>query len=298
MISYILTTIATLLTCVSCVSASAETDQNLMLILNMENEFKLPKTFRMSTDPLKEIAWPLPSTKGLPELQASASGQFSEKGLQKILSLLPTKEVLIIDLREESHGYVDGMAISWYGKYDWGNVGKTRTEIVQDEHHRLNEISQNGYFILSTEFSPLIIHAKKAYNEATLAEKNGVDYVRLPNTDHVRPTDATVDKFITLIANKPKNVWLHFHCAAGKGRATTFFVLYDMLQNAKDISFDDIISRQALIGGKDLLVPAEPGAWKYPYSLERIEFIKKFYRFAKERKEGESWTSWLARKPA
>ena len=296
MISYILTTIATLFTCVSFLSASAETDQNLMLILNMENEFKLPKTFRMSTDSLKEIAWPLPSTKGLPELQASASGQFSEKGLQKILSLLPTKKVLIIDLREESHGYVDGMAISWYGKYDWGNVGKTRTEISQDEHHHLNEISQNGYFILSTEFSPLIIHAKKAYNEATLAEQNSVDYIRLPSTDHVKPTDATVDRFIEIIANKPKNIWVHLHCAAGKGRATTFFVLYDMLQNAKEVNFDDIVSRQALIGGKDLLVPSEPNAWKYSYSLERIEFIKKFYRFAKEREEGESWTSWLTRK--
>lgn len=295
MISSIFAKIALLLTFITFFSAPMDTESGPLLILNMENQQTLPKTFRMSTNPLKEKTEVVPSTEGLVELNASASGQFSEKCLQKILSLIPSNKVLIIDLREESHGFVDGNAVSWYGKYDWANFGKTFDEIMLDESQRLDEIAKNGYLVIYNELYPLTIYASDVCDEATIAKRNGADYIRIPITDHVKPADAMVDRFVELVETKDPQTWIHFHCAAGKGRATTFFALYDMMHNAKTVSFHDITLRQALIGGKDLLTPPDPNVWKYHHSLDRIQFLKDFYRFAKEREKGQTWSSWQAK---
>lgn len=43
-----------------------------------------------------------------------------------------------VDLRQESHGYLDGIPVSWYGERDWANLGKSRHEALSDERHRLH----------------------------------------------------------------------------------------------------------------------------------------------------------------
>lgn len=35
-----------------------------------------------------------------------------------------------VDLRQESHGYLDGIPVSWYGERDWANLGKSRHEAL------------------------------------------------------------------------------------------------------------------------------------------------------------------------
>ena len=46
--------------------------------------------------------------------------------------------ICIVDLREESHGFFDGIAVSWYGEHDWGNVGLTQEEALADEAERIH----------------------------------------------------------------------------------------------------------------------------------------------------------------
>jgi hypothetical protein len=121
--------------------------------------------------------------------------------------------------------------------------------------------------------------------------------MRLPVPDHMRPSDKQVDRFVKLVraVGKDKGTWLHVHCEAGDGRTTTFLAMYDMMHNARAVSFEDIVHRQWLLGGIDLLATNARAPWKREYARKRAEFIKKFYRYCRENKDGfkTMWSAWL-----
>lgn len=266
------------------------------LILNIETECGLPKNFRTTQNPLQNTSDKQPSTDGLKSLNASASGQFSEKSLNEILKKIPSCSVLIVDLRQESHGFVDGLPVSWYGKYDWANVGKNLTQIYADERFKLQQLQDKHFALVFNHGYPLPLYVKNAIQEETLTASKGLGYKRIPVTDHCKPTNEAVDEFIALVRALPPETWLHFHCAAGRGRSTTFIVMYDMIKNAKHVSFDDITLRQNLIGGMDLMKPPHQGLWKYPHLVERQKFLKEFYRYCKEADfKVVNWTEWVSR---
>ncbi|PYL37357.1 MAG: hypothetical protein DMF34_10710 [Verrucomicrobia bacterium] len=105
-----------------------------------------------------------------------------------------------------------------------------------------------------------------------------------------------MDRFILAVRALPENAWAHFHCEAGRGRTTTFMVLYDMLRNATRVSLEDIVRRQKILGyDYDVLQPAEPGNWKAPYMADRAAFIRAFYDYARANPNGrpQLWTEWL-----
>lgn len=266
------------------------------LILNMENQSVLPKNFRTTLDPLAETTEKLPSIQGLRTLSASASGQFSEKSLNEILKHIPHSNILIVDLRQESHGFLDGMAVSWYGEHDWANVDKNLVEIAMDERSRLGHIQERGFASVFDHESPIPVYTKNVIQEETLVASKKLHYKRIPVTDHCKPSSEAVDDFLAMIKNLNSDTWIHFHCAAGRGRSTTFIVMYDMLKNAKDVSFDDIVLRHSLLGGKDLMKPPAQDLWKYPYLVERQKFLKEFYQYSKEADfRALTWTAWLSR---
>ena len=71
--------------------------------------------------------------------------------------------------------------------------------------------------------------------------------------------------------------------------------MYDMMRNARNVSLDDIVHRQWLLGGIDLLEVNTKVPWKKEYAEKRADFIRKFYRYSKENKDGfkTTWTAWL-----
>lgn len=280
--------------------------KEIPLILNMENLEDLPKNFRMTTPCYlaKHSNPSLPSVEGLLNLNASASGQFSANGLLQILKTIPYNRIMVIDLREESHGFINGMAVSWYGERNWHNKEKTFEEIQWDENERLQKLLRNKQVHLHDKytFNPSsTVHVKEVYTENDLICKMGIHHVRLPLTDHVKPGDEQVDRFIELIkayhlTHENPGYWLHFHCAAGRGRSTALIAMYDMIRNASKVSFKDILKRHALIGGKDLTVPFEVNDWRYPYHFERLEFMKNFYKYCLDNPNLEQkWSSWISK---
>src|SRR5262249_54463029 len=76
------------------------------------------------------------------ETGSSASGQFSAEELPVLLKSIPvpTRNVWIIDLRQESHGFVDGIPVSWYMVQNRGNAERSGEQIVLNERRLLEKL--------------------------------------------------------------------------------------------------------------------------------------------------------------
>ena len=265
----------------------------------MEDEFHAPYKKDMDDSYV-------PTREGLERLCASGSGEFSESGLQSLLEALAERtqmEICIVDLREESHGFFDGIAVSWYGEHDWGNVGLTQEEALADEAERIHGAAGQMTAVahLGGEKNPLDEHeifVEEAQTEKELVEGAGLRYKRIAATDHIWPSPAAVDEFVQFYKSLPEDVWLHFHCQAGEGRTTEFLAMYDILKNPA-VPLQDILYRQCLLGGSYVahVEPEGSTSWKVPYYAEKAKHIALFYRYVQEN-EGAgfavSWSNWLA----
>ena len=132
--------------------------------------------------------------------------------------------------------------------------------------------------------------------EAGLVAALGAGYVRITVSDHSRPTDAEVDRFILAVRQLDPKTWVHFHCRAGMGRTTTFLALYDMLRDARRVSLQDIVGRQALLlTDYNLLSKSADAGWKAGVFADRAAFVRAFYDYARQNPNGrpQLWTEWL-----
>jgi len=249
-----------------------------------------------------------PSVAGLAQLRASGSAEFTADSLKPMLAKLPGP-VTIFDLRQEDHGFINGNAVSWYATNNWANVGKSPKAISTDEKQRLQSCAVGSEVVL-TDDSAIKGGAANApvervtvqitQTEKKLVAAAGAAYVRIPVTDHCRPTDAAVDQFVLAVRSLPAGSWAHFHCRAGKGRTTTFMALYDMLRNARDVSLQDIVSRQsALIGNYNVLAADPDEGGKAGVAADRAAFVKAFYDYARANPNGspQLWSEWLKTQP-
>ncbi len=265
----------------------------------MEDEFHAPYKKDMDDSYV-------PTREGLERLCASGSGEFSESGLQSLLEALAERTqmaICIVDLREESHGFFDGIAVSWYGERDWGNVGLTQEEALADEAERIHAAAGQMTAVahLGGEKNPLDEHeifVEEAQTEKELVEAAGLRYKRITATDHIWPSPAAVDEFVQFYKSLPEDIWLHFHCQAGEGRTTEFLAMYDILKNPT-VPLQDILYRQCLLGGSYVahVEPEDSTYWKVPYYVEKAKHIALFYRYVQENESAGfavSWSDWLA----
>jgi hypothetical protein len=265
----------------------------------------LPRNFRATENPLKTTTGRIPTNTGLADLRASGSGEFTAGGLKRLLART-RGPVTVFDLRQETHIFVNGLPVSWFATHDWANVSRSHNEIEADEAARVKSFKSGSKITVYpgsaikkpgvTPSAPQNVIVEHASTERNVVEDNRAGYVRLTVTDHARPLDDEVDRFILAVRALPENSWAHFHCEAGRGRTTTFMVLYDMLRNATRVLLEDIARRQQLLGyDYDVLRPADPGSWKAPYTADRIAFVRAFYNYARANPNGrpQLWSEWL-----
>lgn len=216
-----------------------------------------------------------PASAGLTDVRASGSSQFSVAGLARVASATG-RPLVVVDLREESHGFQNGRPVSWAGPDNAANVGLSLDGVRAAEQKALRALDGD------------------VMSEKRLCKKAGVSYVRIPVTDHRRPLDEDVDRFLKLVRRAP-GAWLHFHCKAGKGRTTTFMTMFDMVHNARRLSADEIAYRQHRLGGSNLL-EGTPDEGEEDSARERVLFLRRFHAYCRQNRDGfkTSWSRWLA----
>ena len=236
----------------------------------------------------------------------SASAQPSVKSLPLLYDVLKDEtlsktSIYIVDLRQESHGFANGVPISWYEDHNHANFGKSVSEIEKDEVNKLKSIlgKQTEFVPLGkhdeSTLSKLIMPIENIQNERHAAESAGFKYIRFSAADMVFPDPAVVDDFIKFYFSLPQRHWLHFHCHAGHGRTTTFLVFYDIL-TYPDLSLEEIVQRQHSLGGSDLLAVDSDDDWYSEQRRNRAEKLRQFYQYVKEQRASRfavSWNDWL-----
>ncbi len=277
------------------------------LIFDEPYNVELPRNFRRSDMGFVRNYTVMPDSTGLSSLHISGSAEFNDLNLPVILKDVNHFPFIDIDLRQETHGFVNGMSVSWYGKYDWADTALSREQVIALEKRKLDSLYKTRIIkvthvlqknkaddtfekIRDTTFTVI-----SAMTEEELAKKNEISYFRITATDHRQPTVQDVDLFIDYITRIENEPWIHFHCHAGDGRTTTFMVMFDMMHNAARVSFEDIVARQYLIGGIDLTKDDDFPSWDKLYAIERTAFLKDFYNYCKSNADNykTKYSDWL-----
>jgi predicted protein tyrosine phosphatase len=247
---------------------------------------------------------------GLEDLPTSASAIPTESGwshlYQSIRTVHPHGPIYVLDLREESHGYINGLPYTLMERYNWINLDKTDAETAQSEKNWLEQLATRHdlHFVLTAQLFDQHLYdqgqsreIRQVNSEEDFVSTAGMIYKRLNISDHRAPRSEVVNQFLQFYQNLPDDGWIHFHCRGGKGRSTTFLAMVDMLKNADQVSFDKIIARQAAIApfyNLSHTVRYDPELT--PYYQARYHFLRVFHRYAQSRLAGYqgNWTDWLS----
>lgn len=281
------------------------------IILDASNNQTLPVQFR-SPRFLRTAGDNKVILDGFKNLKISGSGQFSQGQLEELIKYLTKNhqvnlaDIIIVDLREEPHGFINGDAVTFYYGPLTALKNKSPEEVLSSDLRRINFVRAMPYIVLNTTIKseagmpsnkkPRILAVKSAKTEQELAMQFGVQYVRIPVTDHFRPDHNDVDQFIEFVEKLPAEAWIHFKCRGGKGRTTTFMAIYDMMKHPT-LKKEEFTKRQTFIHGINLSTITASGkkGWKSSLNIDRINFIERFYEYlhATDGYGKQKWSAWV-----
>lgn len=226
-----------------------------------------------------------------PELNISGSKQFTPNQLRNIQTTINNPNLYIVDLREESHGFInDNTAISFHVPRNFIKESFTASEILEKEETNLNSIKRTDNLNIYNTKGSIIetIKPELIISEISLVKSKNINYVRLPVIDNYIPNPEIVDEFINLVKNKPSNSHLHFHCKEGEGRTTMFMSMYEMMHNNNNLSLEQILQHQQNIGGINLT-----------NNKIRAKFLQNFYDYTLQNKSNNFnvlYSDWIKNK--
>jgi hypothetical protein len=250
--------------------------------------------FRTCQDSLKPSRFS-PSLVGLRELKCSASGRLSKTKIEKYFKRLPSK-VYVVDVRAEEDLYVNGISASWLGiRY---LDGQLEDRLYKKRFWKMPvQQAKWGWRRLVNLKTLKTPEVQQLQKEEQFLRNLGHEYYCFAGQRHMVHSNEMIQMFINFLEGLPQDAWLHFHCATGRGRSTTFMILYDIYRNAKKVPLEDIILRQHLLGGENVLdVALRPkGTWTKDSLLKRKALVERFYAYMTD-PQGyghQSWVNWV-----
>lgn len=275
-------------------------------LLVIDDNTSAVRRFHSSTELSDRAAEP----HGLAALRCSGSAQPSVAAFADLRRRLAVRDedLLVVDLRKESHGFVNGAAISWYAETNWGTAALSDDDALAVERLRLRMVAEASTVRIGS------VDAVKHDRPSTLLEWQPRDvlqeqeafgladahHVRLPVVDHCGPSDHVLDRFIELVRGRSATAHLHLHCRGGKGRTATFLAVLDMLHHAAHLPLGTILARQARFCGYDLAKEADPESRKAPFIRARFDLLQRFHAYVRANPlaSGARWTDWAAERPS
>lgn len=220
---------------------------------------------------------PLPNNfRNLKELNISGSAEFRPFQLKNMIKIFTSEDLYIVDLRQESHGFINNLPISFYNKTSTLNKDFTTEETLESEKKDLDSVKIGSFVNIYHKNGKLIetLTPDVIFSEQTLVKENNTNYKRFAVKDGSIPSVDVTDSFVEFIKTKPPTAHLHFHCLHGKGRTTTFMALYQMMTNKEKISLDEILQHQLDAGGIDINSNHKRSIFLqsfYDYTLDNID---------------------------
>jgi len=271
-------------------------------IMDLEGPRTLPENWRTNE---KKLSGKSLNTAGMSGLHMSGSGQFSKNQLYRMREVLKDKHPVIVDLRQESHGFIDQAAIAWGPPP--GPANAISASELETREARWLEALLAAHYVTATRHAPgsfydmgsweeidLKFDVRTVAAESTLIDKAGWRYRRIPVIDFQAPSDESVDRFVAFVREMDPGTWLHFHCDTGLGRTTLFMTMLDMMQNFFRANRDEIIARERQLNGVNLLKIPDADSPAAEGMLARSKFLKRFFSYCFQNGPAfrRSWSSW------
>ncbi len=254
----------------------------------------------------------LANARHLKEERMSGCAQYSEEQFRKWASALRKKSenVWIVDCRQETHGFINGIAVSWCNTLNNANLGRTAAEVEAGEAALTGLIGTTvAAFTMDTDPPTFAADLKVETwkTERELVESEGFGYLRLACPDHIWPPAGAIDEFIAFAKELPEDAWLCFHCHAGSGRTGVFMTLWEMMQKP-DASPEEILRHQADTGSTNLSdrslsdtkpgggLPEGPALTKKRAAQQRVIMVRALYEYIRENAPADyalTWSGWL-----
>ncbi len=289
----------------------SDEEQAITLVVNTANEAKLRVQNFRSTQDLwldKNVVF---NKVGLETMYASASCQYSQVGITLLIEKLKKRasSIVVVDLRHDDHLFVNGLNISSFESKDALLNPRTPDEIKASEKALKQMILARQGIVahgIDTKYPKndfddrfnLLLAPEQVETPEELVTRLGAEYLLIGTKRFSEASDDDIDRFIDYMRQMPGDTWYHFHCKKGKSRTTLFMTLFDMLHNADNVSMEDIVKRQRVIGGSDLLdiTPKDP-TWSNEKGSKKqwVVLLARFHRYAQENKAtnfAKTWTQW------
>lgn len=227
---------------------------------------------------------------GLDRLNAYGSGLINFRDFKARFEDKPEK-VHVINLYPDEVYYYKDRPLKWYG------LGFTKETLGNDAYKRK---PFNGFFKPILRFlygDPAVHDLSNLQTEEQIIQEMGHTYfMPLKNNREWLFHQEFMDDLIRHFESLPQDAVVYFHCFHGKGRTTTFMILYDIYRNYKKVSLQDIVNRHFCLGREDVFntVVYAKGTWPKEALNARKNLVERFYTYMHDPLGygRQTWTQW------
>lgn len=210
----------------------------------------------------------------------SGSGQITRRQIAYLKNKM--QNGWIVDLRKEIHLFVDEDT-----SINFLDATNNPLEVEKKAAYSFNRANVKGIpgyrvlfknpITLNLVKTPYKIRYHMISTEGDSAQSYGLGYKRFTVTDHEHPAHQLVDDFIAWYRTLPPRTKIHFHCAGGKGRTNSFILMYQILNQRNNLTFEGHLAAIEVYSSVNLNPDTRIPRQKT--SADRYTFLRQFYGF-------------------